>query len=271
VHLQAGEQRPHDLREQLLEAGARDPRTEGARAERGLGDAEAASHRRTRQPEVDAVASEVALPDRLLQTGCGEDARAAEIGGHGLLQAPPVGGPEQWSHQLAHQRPLQRVTGVDRRHEVDTVPEHGSEKRGGAVGGDARDLRIQDRHRPRLQEIGGREERAQGGSLAGHPVVGGADAVPRAQAVRGQHRLGLDPGGFADDVRGAVARAPVGVEQYGPLAGEVVAEREVRGPHHRPHRGRVVERRHAHHDVDLAHRHQLPEQVVGEDARRTHG
>jgi len=261
---QAGEEGIEDLRHEGGDRRAR-PRGEAARAEGGLRDAQPVAGRHARDPEVDREAQVVAPPRRLLEAARGEAARAAELPGQRLLQGEAVGRAEEGPDDLGDERAVQGVARVDGRDEVGFAAERGTGEGHDRLRGHARDLGVEHDDGPRLEEIGGGEDGAERGRLSRHPVVGSTDPVARAQALGGDEGLPVDDRGVPDDVGGAVGRAAVDVHEGGALAGELPVEGDVDRAHDGPHAVGVVEGRQPDQDVHLADRHELGEQLVGED------
>jgi hypothetical protein len=230
-----------------------------------LADLELLARRQRREPLVDPVAQVLAVPGSLLQRARREAPGAGELSRERLLETQAVGRAEQRTHELRDERAVERVAGVGRGDEVGLLREHRAQQRRQAVRRHARDLGVEHDQCARLQQVGGGEHGADPARLSRHAVVGDADAVSRAQAERGEHGLALDQGRLAHRLGRPVARAAVDVEQQRALARVCTVEHHVRRAHRGRHGVGVVERRQPDQDVDLADRHQLGEQLVGED------
>ena len=139
------------------------------------------------------------------------------------------------------------------------------------VGARGRAVRIDDDQHFGLGQLRRREDRAERRELARQAVVWRDDAMERPQRMRRLHHVGFGERRGANQLRRAVGRAAVGVDHDRAQARKIAREAQVNRANDVDDRRGIVERRQPDQDVDLADRHQLPEQRVGKGAFVLHG
>ncbi len=238
----------------------------GFGTEESLRQAEASGNGGDGERDFGTRAARLVGPNFLSQKMIAELAGEGEFGGVRLLDPLAVEGASHGINQVADQQPVEFVAAVEGGHEIEFSLVDGAQQALDPVGFDGGRFRRDDRASGGTQKVGGGQDGAQrraGGRLSG---IFRADAVQSAQGVNVGRDLGVIDGGAPDQIRGLIARAAIGVDDYGAFAGEKLQQSSTDGLHDLANRGGIVVGRHTDEDVSLADVNQLAQKLICQNA-----
>jgi hypothetical protein len=109
-----------------------------------------------------------------------EPAGAGEFSAEGLVESRRVERTHERADQLCDQDAVARMAAITRRQKLHVRSGNRRDQLGDALGCRRGPRRVDDDEDLRLSELGGGEDRAQRGVLAGQTMIGGEHAMQRA-------------------------------------------------------------------------------------------